>query len=424
MKRSKILSLGVMVLSLMLLFAACSSQKTSGKNEGGNSIRIGVIFPLTGPLSLLGNDSFDAVKVVADMVNEQGGVNGKEIKLVKADAPDATAASNEAKRLIVNEKVPAILGTYSSGLSMAATQVAERNNVVYIEANAVSDEITKRGFKNVIRVTETASMEGQAAVDFANEVLAPKLEKSPSELKVVIMHEESSFGTSVAKAIEHKAKEYGFNILSVDSYNNTTNDLSSTIHKYKDLNPDIVFATSYINDAILFIQQSKQLGFKPKAIIGTAAGYALSDFAKKLGKDADGIFVAEAPAQPNPQVLSEDAKEFQQEFIDRWKKLKGTEPTGLTWRAVNAAWVLFHEALPNAKSYDSDGIREALLNVDIPEGGLPNGSGVKFNGPKTEHPGQNSRAKAVIMQWQNGNFKLVWPDDFANADPIKIPLHE
>lgn len=305
---------------------------------------------------------------------------------------------------------------------MAATQVAERSNVVYVEANAVSDEITERGFKNIIRVTETASMMGVSAAEFANDVISPKLGIDAKELKVVVMHEESSFGTSAAKAIEKHADEFGFNVLSIDSYNSTTNDLSSTIHKYKELDPDIVFAASYINDAILFVQQSKQLDFKPKAIVGTAAGYALADFAEKLGDDADGIFVAEAPSLPNPELLSEEAKAIQDEFLERWHEIKGTEPTGLTWRAVNAAWVLFHEALQNAESLDSKGIKEALLNIDIPEGGLPNGIGAKFNGPDEDHAGQNNRAKAIIMQWQDGDFKLVWPDEFANTEPIKIPL--
>ncbi|NWQ43420.1 ABC transporter substrate-binding protein [Bacillus sp. EB106-08-02-XG196] len=424
MKGFRKASFGLILICFVLVMAACSSQ-SSGGNGGGassDSVRIGVLFPLTGPLALLGNDSFDAVQVVADMVNEQGGVDGKKIKLVKADAPDATAAANEAKRLIVNEKVPAILGSYSSGISMAATQFSERNNVVYVEANAVSDEITSRGFKNLFRVTESASMQGKAATDFANEVLAPKLGIDSSKLKVVVMHEESSFGTSIAKSVEHYANEYGFEILSIDSYNSTTNDLSSTIHKYKKLNPDIVFATSYINDAILFVQQSKQLDFKPKAIVGTSAGYALSDFASKLGEDSNGIFVAEAPAQPNEDILSDDAKNIQEDFQKRWMELKGTEPTGLTWRAVNAAWVLFHEALPHAKSLDSKGIKEALQNIDIPEGGLPNGVGVKFNGAAEEHGGQNNRAKAVIMQWQDGKFKLVWPDKYAITEPIRIPL--
>ncbi|NEU30964.1 ABC transporter substrate-binding protein [bacterium LRH843] len=418
------------ILSMVFILAVgCSSNDTSkdsdsedSTNNTGEEIKIGALYPLTGSLALLGNESYNGIKMVAEMVNENGGVNGKTIKLIKADAPDATAAQNEANRLISKEKVSMIMGTYASGLSLAATQVAERNNTLYVETNAVSDEITKRGFKNVLRITDSASMQGETAVEFAKEVLAPELGKAPEELNVVILHEESSFGTAVAAAIGPKAEEYGFNILSTDSYSSTTNDLSSTIHKYKDLDPDVVFVTSYINDSILFIQQSKQLQFKPKAIVGSSGGYSLADFEKSLGGDANGIFVADAPSNPNVEALSEEAKVIKEEMEARWEEEYGTPLTGQTWRVINAALVLFTEVLPNAESLDTEGIREALFNVDIPLGALPNGVGVKFN-EIPDHPGQNSRAEIVIMQWQDQNLELVWPQDFANSEPNQIPLN-
>ncbi len=413
---------------LSILALGCSSNNTAGEediensNTTGEEIKVGALYPLTGSLALLGNESYNGIKMVADIINEQGGVNGQAIKLVKADAPDATAAQNEANRLISKEKVPVIMGTYASGLSLAATQVAERNNVLYVETNAVSDEITARGFKNVLRIADSASIQGKTSVEFAKEILAPELGKKPEELKVVILHEESSFGTAVATAIEPKAKEYRFNILSIDSYNSTTNDLSPIIHKYKELDPDVVFVTSYINDAILFIQQSKQLQFKPKAIVGSSGGYSLADFEKSLGEDANGIFVADAPSNPNPAALSEKAIAIKEEMEKRWAEEYGTPLTGQTWRVINAALVLFTEVLPNAESFDTDGIREALVNIDIPLGDLPNGAGVKFNEIE-DQPGQNSRAEIVIMQWQNQTLELVWPDDFANSTPNQIPLN-
>lgn len=410
---------------VVIVLVACSSPSSNGEEEGesGEEIRIGTIYPMTGPLALLGNESFDGIQMVANIVNEQGGVNGKKIQLVKADAPDATAAQNEANRLISREKVPAIIGTYASGLSLAATQVAERNGVLYLETNAVADEITARGFKNVFRTAESASMQALTSVEFAKEVLAPELGKKPEEVNVVVLHEESSFGTAVASTVEPKAKEYGFNVLSVDSYNSTTNDLTPIIHKYKDLDPDIVFVTSYINDAILFIQQSKQLQFRPKAIIGSSGGYSLADFEANLGEDVNGIFVADAATDPNPAALSEKALTVKEEMEKRWKEDYGTPMTGQTWRVINAALVLFTEVLPNVESFDSEGIREAISNIDIPIGDLPNGAGVKFN-EIPDQPGQNSRANIVMMQWQDQSLQLVWPDEFANVSPIKIPLYE
>ncbi len=199
--------------------------------------------------------------------------------------------------------------------------------------------------------------------------------------------------------------------------------MTPIIHKYKDLDPDIVFVTSYINDAILFIQQSKQLQFRPKAIIGSSGGYSLADFEANLGEDVNGIFVADAATDPNPAALSEKALTVKEEMEKRWKEDYGTPMTGQTWRVINAALVLFTEVLPNVESFDSEGIREAISNIDIPIGDLPNGAGVKFN-EIPDQPGQNSRVNIVMMQWQDQSLQLVWPDEFANVSPIKIPLYE
>lgn len=80
MKNRKKVGFVALLISLVLLFAGCSSDSSGGDSKGksGDTIRIGVLFPLTGPLALLGNDSYDAVQVVADMVNDEGGINGKK----------------------------------------------------------------------------------------------------------------------------------------------------------------------------------------------------------------------------------------------------------------------------------------------------------------------------------------------------------
>ena len=95
--------------------------------------RIGTIFPLTGPNAKNGTKNFDGVKIATEMINDAGGVLGKKVVLVSADAPDPQAAASEANRLITNEKITAIMGTQSSSLSMAATVVAEKNKIFYLE---------------------------------------------------------------------------------------------------------------------------------------------------------------------------------------------------------------------------------------------------------------------------------------------------
>jgi branched-chain amino acid transport system substrate-binding protein len=94
--------------------------------------------PLTGPLAKNGIKNSDGVKIATEMINDESGVLGKKIVLVSADALDPQAAASEANRLITNEKVTAIIGTQTSSLSMAATLVAEKNKVFYIENEGIS----------------------------------------------------------------------------------------------------------------------------------------------------------------------------------------------------------------------------------------------------------------------------------------------
>ncbi|MCL5047005.1 MAG: ABC transporter substrate-binding protein, partial [Actinobacteria bacterium] len=379
-------------------------------------------FPFSGSLALLGNEIFDAINIAADMVNDKGGIGGKKITFAKADAPDATAAANEANRLITQEGVKVIIGTYASGLSMAATPVAERNKVIYMETNASTDDLTRRGFKYLFRQCDTATDLGAAASKFAAEVVASKLGVDPKNLKVAVLYEDGAFGTSTGAAAKKTAESLGLQVVAYDGYKASSVDLSPIILKLKSLNPDVVIATSYINDAVLFLKQSKQLGFAPRALVGTSAGYALPEYAKMLGADAEGVFSSEAPAEVNPDSLSPEAKKVNEEFLKRWKEKKGTQPTGLAYRAFTGAWVLLAQAMPKAGAVDSEKIREAFMSLDYPLGSLANGWGVKFNGPETGNGGQNQRAFSVVMQWQNGKLVTVWPKQLANAEPVSIPI--
>ncbi len=133
----------------MLLIVLLSTFFSAGLSlsEAADEWRIGTIYPLSGPNSKNGIKNFDGVKIATDMVNETGGVLGKKVVLVSADAPDPQAAASEANRLITNERITAIIGTQSSSLSMAATVVAEKNKIFYIETEGVSGLIHGKGIQ-------------------------------------------------------------------------------------------------------------------------------------------------------------------------------------------------------------------------------------------------------------------------------------
>ncbi len=411
----------LLVCSLLILALGVMGHWNEAKAQ--TEVKIGTIFPLTGPLALLGNESFEASDLAREMVNEKfGGVWGKKVVFVKADAPDPTSGTNEANRLITQGNLKVLIGTYASSISLAASAVAERNKVIYLEVIAASDEINQRGHRYTFRTNENASDLGGAAATFAAEVVAPELKIDPKKLRVGIVHEDSAFGTSVGKGVKRAADKLGLNVLAFDNYKATSVDLSSLVLRLKALTPDVIIATSYINDAVLLWKTCKQLGLRPKAFIGTSAGHGLPDFARILGPDSEGVFASEAPALVNPNGLIDKARALDKEFRERWMAKKGRLPAGHAYRAFTGTWVLLTEVLPKAGSMDPEKIRQAFLQVDLPYGSLPNGLGVKYLPPEDPNAGLNARRLAGVQQWQDGKIYQVWPKNLATKKWIDIPL--
>jgi branched-chain amino acid transport system substrate-binding protein len=383
---------------------------------GENVWRIGTIYPLTGPNAKNGIKNFDGVKIATEMINEAGGVLGKKVVLVSADAPDPQAAASEANRLITNERITAIIGTQSSSLSMAATVVAEKNKIFYIETEGVSGLITARGFKYLFRTTFSGGMMATQMVDYIAEFLAPKLGKNAKDLRLAIIHEDGGFGTSTGKGLQARVKALGLNVVSSKSYSAKSADLSGLILKLKQAKPDILLAAQYINDSILFHRQAKELRFKT-LVFGTTAGQGNPDFVKALGKDADGVLAGGIPAEISIKRLGAQPNKDAAEFIQRYKKThRGEYPNPTSFVGFGGAWIFYKFILPNAGTLVPDKLRAAALSLDIKPGHGALNWGVKFAKPGARNAGQNLYASAGINQWQDGHLKLIYPREIATAD--------
>ena len=288
----------LMLIALMLMLAACRGGEPSSGSSGGTKdgkesdpIKIGTLFPLTGELALLGEESFRGVKLAVEEFNNNGGLNGRKVELVVGDAVDSDAAQAEANRLINQANITTIVGSYSSGVAFAGSEVAERNGVLYWELGAVADDITGRNYRSILRINPMASMLSVVHINFIKEVVAEKLGKDISDLKVVIAHEDSSYGTTIADEAIKLAKEEGINIVSVLPYGASSNDLSSVVLNIKKAEPDVLISVAYINDAILLSKQMKELDVEVPVIVGSGAGHTTSDFKDAVGEEnAEGIF--------------------------------------------------------------------------------------------------------------------------------------
>jgi branched-chain amino acid transport system substrate-binding protein len=384
-------------------------------------LKIGVLFPLSGPMALIGNEAYQAAQVARDMINERGGIKGRQVTFAVADAPGPTQGNAEATRLVVREKVPLIAGTYASSIALAASEVTEREGALYWETIAVADKITTRGYKNIVRLTFNATMMGETAAEFSQE-LAGKLSKKPEELKVAVISEDSEFGQSVGDAAANKVKSLGLKLVANERYSRTVTDLSSLVLSLKAAAPDVVIATSYLNDGILFVRQMRELDLNVSALVGIGTGYALPDFLAATGANAEGIFDVDAPASPNVSNLPEPTQKLYGEFLNRFKALAKRDPGPLALISFGGFWTLFTDVLPKAESMKVADLRKAAYAVDLPNGSLLTGAGVKLKPEGDKDQGQNTRALISVMQWQKGKLETVWPKTVSQAEAVSVPL--
>ena len=403
------------LLTTALVFLFSGFLITISSFASDKTWKIGTIFPLTGPLAKNGINNFTGVKIATQMINDNGGVLGKKIKLVSADAPEPQAAASEANRLITNENVKAIIGTGGSSLCMAASVVAEKNKVFYIENEGVSGLITARKYKYLFRTTFSGSMMANLMLDYTENVLAPKMGKDPKKLRIAIIHENGGFGISTGKGLAAYAKTLGLKVVLTEKYNAKTADLSGLILKLKVVRPDISLAAQYVNDAILFHRQANELKLMVP-VLGTTAGQGTHDFGKALGPDADKVLAGGIPAELSIEKLTGEPLKIARELIARYEKdHNGKYPSPNTFIGFAGAWIFYKYILPKAGSLDPDKLREAALSLDIPKGEGVLNWGVKFAGIGAKNMGQNLFASACINQWQDGKLRLVYPEVIATS---------
>lgn len=382
---------------------------TVATGSAAADIKMGALYPFSGALAQLGDESYRGLELAVEERNTKGGVLGEQIQLLKADAVDANQAVGEARRLTSVENVAAVFGTFSSALSYAGSQVTELAGVPFFELGAISDSITDRGYKNVYRSNSTAKNFAYAMVDTVADVIAPELGVDPKSLNLAIIHEDGLYGKTVAEFQQERAKELGLNVVENLPYSAKAVDLSALILRLRGAKVDVVLQTSYQNDTILFFRQAKSAGYKPTAIIGAGGGYSLADTAKALGKDIDGAFNIDFP-----QFLTDEAgAPGLGAFVEAYKERYGMEPRSghslVNYVGANA----FLDIIESAGSTDAAEVREAVLAYKQPVGSTATGWGFDF-----AENGQNQAVTTTLMQWQDGKLVTVWPEAAAVATPI------
>ncbi len=404
-------------LLLPVLAGACATVAAAGPVP----LKIGAIFPLSGSTAPDSTDEYLGVTLAAQMVNAAGGVAGHRITLDLRDVEDQTQVPAAVASLHA-DGVPAVIGAYSSQLSIPAAAAVSADGMVYWETGAVADRVTGQGSPLVFRVGVDGAELGSNSGKFIVTQLVPRLGIPPARVRVYFVTADDEYGHSVADATRGAVAAGGLRVMGESVYNPYTPDWTPVMRAIAAAKPDILVLSSHIQDGIAFRRAFLAAGLDVKVFMGTTMAQCDQDFGNVLGSGAVGVFASDRPQGDfNPNALDPQARALYNRFAALWKQRTGAAPDEEGIAGFSAAWVLFADVLGRAGSNSADDIAAAARALDLPDGSLPNGGGVLFSSAPGQL-GQNVRAAAVIWQWQAPRVSVVvWPPVYATGQ-VKMTL--
>ena len=370
------------------------------------TVKVGVLHPVTGALAYSGQQCREGVMLAIDDINKLGGIKslgGAKIEALLGDAqstPQAGAAEVEK----MNEAgVSAIVGAFASAICLATTQAAAKYNLPHVVDVGVADQIVERGLKNTFRFGPGYKKCAEVAV--ANLHVLNTAAGKPAR-SVMIIHEESLFGTGTANLLARELPGYGYDVKEIVKHANPTRDFNNIVLRMKQVNPDIVIPANYYNEYALLVRTMQQQKVTPKAIYSVLGGAASSyKFVKEFPDAANGIIDCNHWFNPRDKRSLELKKRVEA------KNLFFSYEVFMAYTATR----LLADAIERAKSSDRAAIIDALNKSTFSDHIMPYGTTQFVNG-------QNMGAQPLMTQVVKGDIKVIIPRDYREAEPI-FPLN-
>ena len=362
-------------------------------SAAAQTIKIGVNEPLTGAFAASGNYVANGAKIAADEINAKGGVLGKKIELVIEDnKSNPTEAASVAEKLIVRDKVPVMMGAWGSSLTLAVMPKLMEYKVPMLVETSSSGKITTSGNPYIFRISPPSAVEAAA---FGK--IIDKLHIKKADFLVI----NNDWGLGAAQDFGKMFKEHGINVGLVETMDQSAQDMSAQLAKFKASDADTLIVTTAVEQLTLVFKQAAALGLK-KQIITTGGSQNPDQLIEQAGTAVNGtmhltFFAPWAPKlSPDPQATKD--------FIAEWKK-RGFPFAGVTesFRGYDGIRTIA-AAIEKAGKAEPEAIRAAFWQIDIT--GL-NGK-IKFTkaGPEGKESGQ-SIPTVYLIKIDNG--KVVIP---------------
>ena len=375
------------------IVAAGVALAIAGAAAAAQTIKIGVNEPLTGAVAASGNYVVNGAKIAADEINAKGGIKGAKIELIIEDnKSNPTEAVAVAEKLIVRDKVPVMMGAWSSTYTLAVMPKLMEYKIPMLVETSSSDKITVSGNPYVFRIAPTSGMEANA---FANRVGNFKIRKA--DFLVV----NNDWGKGAADVFAKMLKEKGVAIGAVETMDASAQDLNAQLSKIKSSDADTLFVTTAVEQLTLVLKQAHALGLK-RQIITTGGSQSPDQLIEQAGAAANGsyhlLFFPPWTPEATPNAAAAKA------FVAEWKK-RNFNFAGLTegFRGYDGIQTIA-AAVAKAGKAEPEAIRAALWETQLT--GLNGKIAFAKTGPQGKESGQ-STAAVYVVKIDNGKVSVV-----------------
>jgi branched-chain amino acid transport system substrate-binding protein len=392
----------VTTAALATAVAGCGERPSASSADSDKPIRIGISLPLTGDFSQPGSQAKRGYEVWVDMVNAKGGLLGRQVELkITDDASNQDTVVADYTRLITQDKVDLLLGTFSSLLNYPASAVAEKNGMLYVEPAGGAPRMFERGFKYLIYAQPaTAPKQADVMVEWVKSLPAdqrPKTAAYPTQ--------DDPFTRPVIETMQAGLEALGVRTVYSTVYPPETTNFQTVASALAARKPDLVAQGAVFEDGVGLVRSLKQLGFSPKVLFQTSAPSNAGQYSDGVGAaNTEGVFYTVSWNEKAKTPLNED-------FVAAYgKAYSGETPAEDAADAFAAAQVL-QAAVVAVGRIDQKALADWLHanSVDTILG--------KLNWDATGAP----QSQFLLAQWQSGKVEIVAPADRATTTTVINP---
>lgn len=403
--------------------AALALAGTAHSASPDDPVLVGAVYPTGGSQGMGGVDEYRGALLAAELINAEGGIGGRPVRLVPRAADSAEAAAG-AVEAVVEAGAPVVLGSYGSTISLPAAEAASRLDVVFWETGAVGElgpEVAAGD--RFFRVVPSGEHLGEAAVAFTEEQLLPRLDATTARYGVAYV--DDVYGRAIGRGAMAEIEGRKLPLAGEFPYELDSVGFDRLARRIERSRTDVLVVAAYLEDGIALRRAMVRAGVPLLASIGTSSSYCMHAFGVALGEDAVGLYASDKPDGEtlDPSALGDDAAAAFRWARDEHRRRWEGEMTAPALSGFASAWALFRHVLPKADTLTPADVAATARSVRLPLGSLPNGSGLNLAPPGHPQAGSNLSAVSVVWEWVRPETRaIVWPPELATSPIVPLPI--